>query len=186
MRGGKAYKKGKKSGPSEDVIAKFSAREEGQDYARAVRMLGGRRVICFCNDGIERVGKIRGALCKRSSPQYQRIEMGDILLITFREFEGADDSCSEQETEEGGAVAVLASGRKEICDIIYKYHRSHWKYIKKDPPIHRLLLLTTGAGGVVDPEDDEELFDHDGAEEYKEGGGGEDGKELTEADIDAI
>jgi len=183
MRGGKAYKKGKKTGPSEDVIAKFSAREEGQDYARAIRMLGNRRVICFCNDGVERVCKIRGALCKKRCSQYQRIEVGDIVLITFREFEGAGDSCSDEETEEGGAVAVLASGRKEICDIIYKYHRSHWKYIKKDPPIHRLLLLTTGAGGIVDPEDDEELFDHDGDDDADAEA---EGKELTEADIDAI
>ena len=103
MRGGKAYKKGKKSGAPEDAIGKFSGRIDGQDYARVTRILGNRRVICFCNDGVERICKIRGALCNRKSPKKQRIEVGDVVLITMRG-DGAAGSGTEEELEDGGGA----------------------------------------------------------------------------------
>ena len=64
LRGGKAYKKGKKTAnDKEEVVSKFLQREKDQEYARVIRMLGNRRGVCFCNDGKERTCKIRGALC---------------------------------------------------------------------------------------------------------------------------
>jgi translation initiation factor IF-1 len=35
-----------------------------------IAMLGSRRVRCFCNDGVERICKIRGALCKRGRKKF--------------------------------------------------------------------------------------------------------------------
>jgi translation initiation factor 1A len=93
LRGGKAYKKGKKTASDkEEVVQKFLQRDTDQEYARVIRMLGNRRVICFCNDGRERNCKIRGALCK--GPNKQKITVGDIVLLSFRDFEvdSEDDS----------------------------------------------------------------------------------------------
>ena len=149
MRGGKAYKKGKKSAPSSEEV-KFLTRSPGQEYARVTKLLGDRRVICFCNDGVERICKIRGSLCNRKSPVKQRIYVGDIVLISFREFSSGAATTDEVTGEKE---------RKEILDLIYKYEKSHWKYIRKDPPIHKHLLILVGAGESAG--DEEDIFDHD-------------------------
>jgi len=191
LHGGKAYKKGKKvSHEKEDGAKKFYARDDDQDYARVIRMLGNRRVVCFCNDGKERICKIRGALCK--GPKRQKIEVGDIVFISFREFDEESDSEEEKgkgnadESKAGGTVGsetmptanvqVFASGRKEIADIIDKVHREHWRYIKKEAGIHRDLFFTGAENDVGD------IFDYsvDKKEESEEE------KEIDDDAIDAI
>lgn len=173
LHGGKSYKKGKKA-PHEkdDGGAKFYARDNDQDYARVIRMLGNRRVVCFCNDGYERVCKIRGALCK--GPKRQKIDVGDIVFISFREFDD-DSDATKQPTEIGGSdatgnVQIFASGRKEIADIIDKVHRDHWRHIKKETGIHKDLFFTASGNDVGD------IFDYAKEEE----------EEIDDGDIDAI
>lgn len=190
LRGGKAYKKGKKAAPQEEKVGKFFKRDADQDYARVLKMLGNRRVVCFCNDGKERICKIRGALCK--GPKKERIETGDIVLISFRDFDGEDESEEEELDEEGkkkekkktivadvDGINVVAhvSGRKDIADIINKFHRDHWRYIKKDDGIHKDLFFVSAEDAAAD-----DLFDYgeDKKEEEKEK------EELDDKDIDAI
>jgi len=181
LRGGKAYKKGKK-GPAEqgESISKFFKREADQDYARVIRMLGNRRVVCFCNDGRERVCKIRGALCK--GPKKKRIDIGDIVLISFRDFEDSDTEATTagNEADPTGNVMTLASGRKDIADIIDKFHREHWRQIKKEDDIHKFLFSVADQVGV------DEIFDYgndndddDKSEDLEEG-------DVDESAIDAI
>jgi translation initiation factor 1A len=131
LRGGKAYKKGKKNPEKQNV--KFEAKGEGQDYARITKLLGNRRLLCFCNDGKERIGKIRGALCK--GPKKEIIRIGDVVLISYREFLEADDSEEEATAEVNGL---------KLCDIISKYDRSDHRLIKTEKGIHRDLLTETG------------------------------------------
>ena len=94
VTGGKNFKKGRKlptDGGADDK--RFDGLDDGQDLGRVTKMLGNRRVLCFCgNDGMERVCKIRGVLCK--GPKKQRIEIGDIVMISSRDFSdvGDDDS----------------------------------------------------------------------------------------------
>lgn len=175
MRGGKAYKKGKKTVQTlDEKVGKFSTKEPGQDYARVIRLLGERRVLCFCNDGIERVCKIRGTLCHKRGRQW--IEVGDIVLVCFREFEAGDESpfTATAETDAPtSTAAVLASGRKEIADIVAKFPTGHINKIRKESGIHRNLLLTKTAG-----EDDDDIFDREENVEEEE--------ELDDAAIDAI
>jgi len=192
LHGGKAYKKGKKvSHEKEDDAKKFYARDADQDYARVIRMLGNRRVVCFCNDGKERICKIRGTLCK--GPKRQKIEIGDIVFISFREYdEGESDSDSEakaggvvsSETTPTGNVQVFATGRKEIADIIDKVHREHWRHIKKEEGIHRDLFFTDGGNDVGD------LFDYSTekkkGEESEEESKEESEEEINDDAIDAI
>lgn len=177
MRGGKGSKKGKNSGDTRDVAGPFPDRAADQMYGRVTKTLGNRRMICFCNDGIDRVCKIRSALCYGKSGKGQRVFIGDIVLLSGRDLgEVCDDSGSDAEIEGGDSkVAVLASGRKEVLDILFKYHRDHWKFIRRDGPIHKNLLLAVGEG--------------DGGEDiFEDAGEGEEGEgmEMTEADIAAI
>jgi translation initiation factor 1A len=143
LRGGKAYKKGKKNPEKKNV--KFEPKGEDQDYARITKLLGNRRLLCFCNDGKERIGKIRGALCK--GPQKEIIRVGDIVLISYREFLEGDDSDDAGENTLG----------LKVCDIISKYDRLDHRQIKTEKGIHRNLLSEEGEiDGLFEGEGDGE------------------------------
>jgi translation initiation factor 1A len=94
-KGGKNFKKGKKSSEGEtrrDLIFK----EDGQEYAQVTKMLGDGRVALVCYDGIARTGLIRGTMRRRVW-----INMGDIVLIGLREFqEDKADIIHKYTTEE--------------------------------------------------------------------------------------
>lgn len=186
--GGNASKRGKKrptvaaDEEHEHQQNRFNGAVAGeQDYARVLRMLGNRRVTCFCNDGNERICKIRQGLCRGSS-NYKRIEVGDIVLISFREF----SSSTNPET---------ASDRKEIADLIDKFDRKDWRDIRKERNIHPQLFIseTTGGGGAaVAPSED--IFEEEGAAEKSKETTDNPGKEDStgesdgddEVDVDAI
>jgi translation initiation factor 1A len=143
LRGGKSYKNGKKNPEKQKV--KFEPKGEDQDYARITKLLGNRRLLCFCNDGEERIGKIRGKLCKGTHKEIIRV--GDIVLISFRDFlEDADADDNK-------------SGLK-VCDILSKYDRADHRNIKTEKGIHRSLLSEEGEiDGIFDGEDDDEEED---------------------------
>lgn len=225
QRGGKAYKKGSKGKAKEAAAAaagdggagRFEApdRSQGVDYARVLRALGNRRMLCFCNDGAERVCKIRGALCK--GPRRKKIEVGDIVLVSYRAFmEGESDSATDDsDFEESGVGRVFAttahrggssaaasdmtptagaatvdSGRKDIADIVHKYESRHWRYIRKEGGLHALLFGEAAAAAAA--EEMEDIFEDRGGDDGadKAAGGGSDGSseedEDGEVDIDAI
>jgi hypothetical protein len=129
-------------------------------------------VLCFCNDGLERICKIRGALCR--GPKKQIIEVGDIVLIGMRDFEVAgssdDDAVFEstaaRKKTSGGADGVgltSATGRREIADIMSKYKRSDWRHIRKEGGIHKHLFVSE-TGHAHEGADDELLFEEDAAD----------------------
>lgn len=97
--GGKNKKKGKKFG---DVVRELAFKEDGQDYGQNVRLLGDCRLEILCTDGVKRDGHIRGTMRKKVF-----INMGDIVLVSIREFE------------------------PEKCDIILKYTEDEVRKLKK-------------------------------------------------------
>lgn len=142
FHGGKAYKKVKKVAP-EAAGGKFDDDlEDGQMYARVTRMLGDRRVTCFCNDGTERICKIRGALCK--GPKKQRIVVNDLVIISFRDFDGSGSDDGE-----------VASG---VADIVAWVAPQHHRQVKKRTDNHRNLFseTTESADGLDDLFEEEE------------------------------
>jgi initiation factor 1A len=152
--GGKNFKKGRKVPTNAGADDKrFDGLEEGQDLARVTKMLGNRRVLCFCGtDGMERVGKIRGVLCK--GPKKQRIEIGDIVLVSSRDYTytGEDDSDDDETgvdsshkvtAAEGGAMT--ASGKRDVYDLITKLSASQIRDARrKETGMHRHLFEVTG------------------------------------------
>ncbi len=214
LRGGKAYKKKKKpvaGGAAEGAVERFVGvdREQGVDYARVLRALGNRRMLCFCNDGMERVCKIRGALCK--GPKRKIIEIGDIVAVSYRSYTGADDSDMTDSSDEeeatagittaanrgGGsasemtptaAAATLDSGRKDVGDIIHKYDSRNWREIRKAGGIHPQLfaaVTTTVEGAAGGAGDDDDIFEERG-DEVEEGEGDGDSGSGSDLDVDAI
>jgi len=118
LHGGKSFKKAKKG---TETSQKFEPKAEGQEYARITKLLGNRRMLCFCNDGTERIGKLRGGICKGSNKQIIRIQ--DIVLVSFRDF------LKESENE-----------LDNMCDILSKYDKSDWRNIRTEKGIHKHLF----------------------------------------------
>ena len=78
-------------------------------------------MLCFCNDGKERIGKIRGGICKGSNKQIIRLD--DIVLISFREFLEEDDD-----------------GLGAMCDILSKYEKCDWRDIRSEKGVNKQLF----------------------------------------------
>ena len=111
QRGGKKAKKYKKNKVLEnpnDVTLK----EDGQEYARIDKLLGGGHYTVFCFDGITRIAHKRGAM-KRGHNR-ANIGTGDLVLIAKREYQDSK------------------------CDIIQKYSDQHIQYLlsKQELPIN--------------------------------------------------
>ena len=60
-KGGKNFKKGKK-GAGEQERRDLLFKEDGQEYAQVLRMLGDGRLALSCYDGVARTGLIRGTM----------------------------------------------------------------------------------------------------------------------------
>eukprot|EP00467_Chlorarachnion_reptans_P024750 CAMPEP_0114514608 /NCGR_PEP_ID=MMETSP0109-20121206/16248_1 /TAXON_ID=29199 /ORGANISM="Chlorarachnion reptans, Strain CCCM449" /LENGTH=131 /DNA_ID=CAMNT_0001694667 /DNA_START=342 /DNA_END=737 /DNA_ORIENTATION=- len=75
-------------------------KEEGQEYARVEKLLGGGRLQGACYDGKTRLCIIRGALMKRVW-----IRQGDIILVGLRDFEdGKADVIHKYNPDEARAL----------------------------------------------------------------------------------
>jgi len=70
-------------------------KEEGQEYAQVVKMLGNGRLEAQCFDGARRLAHIRGKLRKKVW-----INQGDIILLSLRDYQ-----------DEKGDVIMKYSGR---------------------------------------------------------------------------
>ena len=171
VHGGKGYKKGKKGGGGVERQSDFDSRGDGQDYGRVVRILGGRRVALFCNDGVERICKIRGAMCR--GPKKQIIGVGDVVLFSMRTFDDGSDSDSDSNT---GAVGVR--GSSGCGDIILKYEANQWRQLRKEDGVNPSLFVAdasttaaTTARGAVDIFSSEKKEGEGDGEDEEAGGG---------------
>lgn len=120
VQGGKKYKSGKHG---QEVKAELHEIGEGQMAGRVVRTLGNRRMLVYCNDGKQRICKIRGGLRKKTA----FITVGDIVLISLREL------------AEGSSTTDVSGERG---DILAKYDHSIVHKLKKEEGINPRLFVT--------------------------------------------
>ncbi|KAK5807353.1 hypothetical protein VI817_001611 [Penicillium citrinum] len=80
MQGGKNRRRGKNENDNEKRELVF--KEEGQEYAQVVKMLGNGRLEALCFDGEKRLAHIRGKLRKKVW-----INQGDIILLSLRDYQ---------------------------------------------------------------------------------------------------
>ena len=64
------------------IINDGSLKEEGQEYAQVLKMLGNGRLEALCFDGEKRLAHIRGKLRKKVW-----INQGDIILLSLRDYQ---------------------------------------------------------------------------------------------------
>lgn len=79
-KGGKNRRRGKNDNESEKRELLY--KEESQEYAQVLRMLGNGRLEAHCFDGVKRLCHIRGKMRKRVW-----INSGDIILISLRDYQ---------------------------------------------------------------------------------------------------
>ena len=94
-QGGKNRRRGKNENDNEKRELVF--KEEGQEYAQVVKMLGNGRLEAQCFDGARRLAHIRGKLRKKVW-----INQGDIILLSLRDYQ-----------DEKGDVIMKYSGRTD-------------------------------------------------------------------------
>jgi translation initiation factor 1A len=79
-QGGKNRRRGKNENDNEKRELVF--KEDGQEYAQVVKMLGNGRLEALCFDGEKRLAHIRGKLRKKVW-----INQGDIILLSLRDYQ---------------------------------------------------------------------------------------------------
>jgi len=82
VKGGKKFKKKKDDSGGENDLKNIIFKEVDQEYGQVTAMLGNCRLRLDCIDGKTRLGKIRGAIRKKSW-----ISANDVVLVSLREFE---------------------------------------------------------------------------------------------------
>lgn len=78
-KGGKNRRRGKNEG---DDKRELIFKEDGQEYAQVLRMLGNGRLEAFCMDGVKRLCHIRGKMRKKVW-----VNTGDVVLVGLREYQ---------------------------------------------------------------------------------------------------
>lgn len=132
-KGGKNRRRGK--GDGDETKRELEFKEEGQEYAQVVKMLGNGRCECFCFDGVTRLGHIRGKMRKKIW-----ITAGDIVLVGKRDFQD------------------------EKVDIIHKYSADEARNLKQYgelPETARINETAVDLAMTADGEDDDIGIDFD-------------------------
>ena len=104
-------------------------KEDGQEYAQVLRMLGNGRLEAYCYDGKKRLCHIRGKMRKRVW-----VGVSDIVLISLREFQDAK------------------------ADVIMKYTADEARNLKVYKELPETAKIGEGDDGA-DAEDDAFEFD---------------------------
>jgi initiation factor 1A len=118
QKGGKNYKKSKHATPQK---ATLFLPEADQIFGRVIRNLGQRRMLVYSNDNKIRMCHIRGSMRRGSS----WITIGDIVLITRRDFEKPPEKTDDYEN----------------ADIIARYEKDLQSDLKKLPGINPKLFM---------------------------------------------
>jgi translation initiation factor 1A len=175
-KGGKGYKKGK----GDEVAQEFIDIQAGQYMARAIRILGDRNVLCYCDDNVLRICHI----CRKMKGRVW-VEAGDMVLVSLRDFSAEDPKSIKR------------------GDILAKYAPDQVRVLKKDGKVNERLFMKledrngisidavgedkTADMSILDKKEDDDGFDFEsgsesGSESESEEEAGEDGKIVAKKD----
>ncbi|KAI5674747.1 hypothetical protein M9H77_15111 [Catharanthus roseus] len=122
-KGGKNRKRGKNE--ADDEKRELMFKEDGQEYAQVVRMLGNGRCEAMCIDQTRRLCHIRGKMHKKVW-----ITAGDIILVGLRDYQ--DDK----------------------ADVILKYMPDEARLLKAYKELPDYIRLNEGIAGDLDEDED--------------------------------
>lgn len=102
-KGGKNRKRGKNE--NEEEKRELVYKEDGQEYAQVIRMLGNGRLEAQCIDGKKRLCNIRGKMRKKVW-----VAQGDIVLVGLRDYQDEKADVIMKYTADEARVL------KQVCD----------------------------------------------------------------------
>lgn len=146
-KGGKNRRRGKNENDAEKRELIF--KEDGQEYAQVLKMLGNGRLEALCFDGVKRLCQIRGKLRKKVW-----INQGDIVLVGLREYQDSR------------------------ADVILKYNPDEARNLKSygELPEHAKINDNVIFG---DDEDDDNIIEFDDVSDDNEHGANEDNIDIN-------
>ncbi|GLD54469.1 eukaryotic translation initiation factor 1A, X-chromosomal [Lates japonicus] len=113
-KGGKNRRRGKNENESEKRELVF--KEDGQEYAQVIKMLGNGRLEAMCFDGTKRLCHIRGKLRKKVW-----INTSDIILVGLRDYQ-EEKECGDVEGENESEKSWCSKRMdRVILDLILEY-----------------------------------------------------------------
>ena len=128
-KGGKNRRRGKNEGEEKrELIFK----EDGQEYAQVIKMLGNGRLEAQCFDGTKRLCHIRGKMRKKVW-----VAAGDIVLVGLRDYQDAK------------------------ADVILKYNPDEARNLKAYKEIPDTAKINEGAVNEEEEGDEECAFTFD-------------------------
>lgn len=147
--------------------------QEGQEYAVVKDMLGNGRLRCICEDGAEKVGRIRGSMRKYAGKVI--IDRGDLILIAGRDF-GEEDKVDVFHKYSHEDISALMKLRV-LPDKIYKTLTLHddQNYGKVGASDDYVVFMSEG-------EDDAKATESEGKMDMSD----DDSSASEDIDIDAI
>jgi initiation factor 1A len=161
QKGGKGYKKGKHANDGPAKLPDIDAKQ-GQMIGRVLKSLGDRRFRIYCNDGKERICKLRGNMRKNDY-----VDEGGIVLLSIRDITNATAAGSFMQNDGLG-------------DILATIDRSLYGKLKKEPDSNPILFtsleqvdrqelarreLAMKNGKTSAGADEDDIFDREGEEE---------------------
>ena len=120
--------------------------EDGQTFGLINKMLGNGRALVYCPDGLERVGRICGRM--RSSRHKVLVEVGDLIIISGREFTGNCYITSVNASNSASTLDSLCNNSNnnstDIVDIIHKYSSDETKnFIKHEMLPEKIMKIVS-------------------------------------------
>jgi len=156
LRGGKGYKKFKKSGNDDDAV--FLQIEEGQFVGNITKLLGNLNANVYCQDNKTRICKIADGIKKKV-----KFYVGDVVLISFRD-------CLLSKTD-------LAAGlHSDRGDILGKFNPEQYSQLREsgvNPHLFRQTDILNsmsekfekgdvkGAEAIAQSSNNDDIFDFD-------------------------
>jgi len=160
LRGGKGYKKFKKSGNDDDAV--FLQIEQGQFVGNITKLLGNLNANVYCQDNKTRICKIAEGIKKKV-----KFHIGDVVLISLRD-------CLLNKTD-------LAAGlHSDRGDILGKFNPEQYSQLRESGVNPHLFRQTDvlnsmsekfekgdvkGAEAIAQSSNNDDLFDFDSESE---------------------
>jgi translation initiation factor 1A len=154
-KGGKNRRRGKNENENDKRELVF--KEDGQEYAQVLKMLGNGRVEAVCFDGTKRLCHIRGKLRKKVW-----INQGDIILVGLRDY------------QDGKA------------DVIMKYFPEEARLLKSYGEIPESAKINEATTFVEEGMDDAIQFVDDAAVGGSDSDSDSDSDEKSDVDVDDV
>jgi len=134
---------------NKDYILRVSE-DEGEIYAIVTKMCGNGMFECYCIDGIDRLGQIRGKFTGKGKRD-NIVAVGTWVLIGVREW----DIKKEEETTLKKSIVTTKKEKLAKCDLLEVYNDNDKEKLQDEVDAEWKQLIKRDPSRLYDDNDDE-------------------------------